>query len=64
MDRILSNDHFILKSHSMNAINELGLRLFGNNMIANAQARVWQLATVTAIAAAKHMLFCRTGTTI
>jgi hypothetical protein len=26
-------------------------------MIANAQARVWQLANATAFAAAKHMLF-------
>jgi hypothetical protein len=28
-----------------------------NTMTANAQARVWQLTTATASAAAKHMLF-------
>jgi hypothetical protein len=28
-------------------------------VISNAQARVWQLATATAYAAAKHMLFCQ-----
>ena len=32
-----------------------------NTMISNAQARVWQLATATAFAAAKHMLFCLPG---
>jgi len=35
----------------------LGLRFRCNTMIANAQARVWQLAIATASAAAKHMLF-------
>jgi hypothetical protein len=36
----------------------LGLRLFGNNMTANAQARVWQ-----AVPAAKHLLFYQCMTT-
>jgi hypothetical protein len=28
-------------------------------VISKAQARVWQLATATPFAAAKHMLFCQ-----
>jgi hypothetical protein len=31
-------------------------------MTSDAQARVWQLATATPYAAAKHMLFCLPGT--
>jgi hypothetical protein len=34
---------------------------FRITMISNAQARVWQLATATAFAAAKHMHFCQAG---
>jgi len=42
----------------------LGLRFQCNTVIANAQARAWQLATATASAAAKHMLLCQPRTTI
>jgi len=39
----------------------LYVRLAPNTMISDAQARVWQLATASAFAAAKHMLFCLPG---
>jgi hypothetical protein len=51
-----------LKSKFYNAKDQLAVRQSApsphSTGISNAQARVWQLATARATAAAKHMPFC------